>query len=270
MMFRIGMFSKLGRVTIKTLRHYDEEGLLRPAHIDEENGYRYYTADQLLRLNQIVALRQMGFSIPEIAGVVDGRNVNGILLQRMAELTADQERVADQLFRLQTYMTEQKEGHQMDYQAVIKEIPAYTVFYAERVVPDYAALNEIMPAIGKQVSEQNPGIACVKPDYCFNIYLDGEYRERDVRVAVCQAVTGKGKDADGITFKELPAVTVVSVLHRGPYERLGEAYAYAMQWVEKSGYRICDNLRESYIDGPWNQDSAENWLTEIQVPVEKK
>lgn len=269
-MFRIGMFSKLGRVTIKTLRHYDEEGLLTPARIDAESGYRYYTTDQLFRLNQIVALRQMGFSIPEIAEIVDGRNVSDILEKRMDELAAEQERVADQLFRLQTYISDQKEGHIMDYQAVVKEIPAFTVFYAERVLPDYAGLSELMPAIGSLVSAQNPGIQCVKPDYCFNIYLDGEYRDHDIRVAICQAVTSRGRDTEDVTFKDLPAVTVASVLHRGPYEKLSEAYAYAIKWVEQSGYRICDNIRESYIDGPWNCADPKDWLTEIQVPIEKK
>jgi len=269
-MFRIGMFSKLGRVTIKTLRHYDEVGLLTPAHVDEENGYRYYTTDQLFRLNEIVALRQMGFSIPEIAGIVDGRNVSYILEQRKVELAAERNHVTAQLFRLENYIIEQKEGYYMDYQAVIKEIPAFTVFSAEYVIPSYAALNEIMPAVGEKVSKANPGIQCVKPDYCFNVYLDGEYRESDIRVEICQAVTSRGKDGDGIIFKDLPAVTVASVLHRGAYENLSKAYAYAMQWVEQNGYKVADNPRESYIDGVWNKGNVNDWLTEIQVPVEKK
>ena len=105
----------------------------------------------------------------------------------------------------------------MDYQAVIKEIPAFTVFYAERVLSDYAALNELMPAIRSQVNAQNPGIQCVKPEYCFNIYLDGEYRDHDIRVAVCQAVTSNGRDTDDITFKEMPAVTVASVREISPW-----------------------------------------------------
>jgi effector-binding domain-containing protein len=62
---------------------------------------------------------------------------------------------------------------------------------------------------------------------------------------------------------------VVSVLHRGAYDNLGEAYAYAMQWVEQNGYQIIDNVRESYIDGIWNKENVDDWLTEIQVPVRK-
>lgn len=269
-MYRIGMFSKLGRVTVKTLRHYDEVGLLRPAYVDEENKYRYYTTDQLFRLNKIVALRQLGFSIPEITGIIDGRDVPLILEQRKAELTALHNHVADQIFRLENYIIEQKEGHFMDYQAVIKEIPAFTVFSAEYVIPSYAALGEIMPAVGEKARRANPGIQCVEPDYCFNVYLDGEYKESDIHVEICQAVTSRGKDGDGIVFKDLEAVTVVSVLHRGPYEELRAAYAYIMEWLEQNGYNMTAYVRESYIDGVWNKENVNDWLTEIQVPVEKK
>ena len=269
-MYRIGMFSKLGRVTIKTLRYYDEVGLLRPAHVDEENGYRYYTTDQLFRLNRVVSLRQMGFSIQEIADIIDGRNISAILGQRKAELTAEHQIITDQLFRLECYISEQKEGQKMDYQAVIKEIPACTVFSAKTMLPNYAALGEIMPAIGEKVGSANPGLKCVEPDYCFNQYLDEEYREEDINVEICQAVTCRGKDVDGIIFKDIPAVTVVSVLHQGPYDNLREAYAYALQWAEQNGYRVVDYVRESYIDGVWNKKDVRDWLTEIQVPVEKK
>lgn len=269
-MYRIGMFSKLGRVTIKTLRHYDEVGLLAPAHVDDENGYRYYTTDQLFRLGEIMLLRQMGFSIPEIIDIVSGHNITMILEQRKAELISEQTRAADRLFLLENYILEQKEGHPMNYQAVIKDLPAFTVYSAKCVVPNYAALNEIMPALGEKVAKANPGIKCVEPGYCFNAYLDGEYRDTDINVEICEAVISRGKDGDGIVFKDIPATTVVSVLHKGAYDNLGKAYAYAVEWVEQNGYRITDNLRESYIDGIWNKESAEDWLTEIQVPVEKK
>jgi len=91
MLYQIGLFSKLGKVTIKTLHHYDGMGLLVPACVDEETGYRYYITDQLLRLNQIMALRQMGFSIPEITDILDGNHVSAILERRKAQLLAEQE-----------------------------------------------------------------------------------------------------------------------------------------------------------------------------------
>ncbi len=268
-MHRIGMFSKLGRVTVKTLHHYDETGLLTPARVDAETGYRYYTTGQLFRLGEIVSLRQMGFSIAEIAAIVDGHNIAEIFERRRAGLEREAKDAAERLFRLTNHINERKEGKNMKYQAVIKEIPACTVYSAEYTIPNYAALGNIMPALGDKVAKANPGLKCVEPAYCFNVYLDGEYRETDIRVEICQAVVSRGKDGDGFVFKDIPAATVVSALHKGPYETLGDAYAYVIQWVEQNGYRIAGPVRESYIDGVWNKESAGDWLTEIQVPVEK-
>ncbi len=269
-MYRIGPFSKLARVTIKTLHHYDEVGLLTPAYVDGETGYRYYASEQLVRLGEIVSLRQMGFSVPETVAIVDGHNITGILEQRRAELQSEADNVTGRLFRLNNYIHQRNEGVKMNYQAVLKEIPSFIVYTARYTLPNYAALNEIMPALGEKVTKANPGIQCVEPGYCFNVYLDGEYRDKDIHVEICEAVTTRGKDGDGIVFKQIPAITAVSVLHRGPYEKLGDAYAYAVGWVEQNGYRITDNVRESYIDGVWNKDDAADWLTELQVPVEKK
>lgn len=269
-MYRIGQFSKLGKTTIKTLHHYDETGLLVPAYVDEENNYRYYTTDQLFQLHKIVALRQMGFSIPEITAIVDGHNISAILEQRKSELESEHQTITDQLFRLNHYIKKQKEGHTMNYQAVIKDIPAYTVYSARYTVPNYAALDEIMPALGEKVGKANPDLKCIEPGYCFIVYLDGEYRDTNINVEICEAVVSRGKDGDGIVFKDLPAITVVSVLHKGSYASLDIAYAYAIQWVEENGYKIVDHVRESYIDGIWNKKSEADWLTEIQVPVAKK
>ncbi|MFV0485519.1 MAG: MerR family transcriptional regulator [Candidatus Saccharimonadales bacterium] len=268
-MYRIGMFSKLGLVTIKTLHHYDEVGLLKPAHIDDENGYRYYDSSQLFRLGEIVQLRQMGFSIPEITAIIDGHNIANILKQRKLELENEMHDASARLSRLENYINERKEGYKMDYQAVIKDLPEFIVFAAKYTIPNYAALNTIMPGLGEKVSKANPDLKCVQPGYCFNVYLDGEYRDADINVEICEAVVKKGKDGDGFIFKTVPAVKVVSVLHRGAYGGLGKAYAYAIQWVEQNGYKVVDNIRESYIDGIWNKDDAKDCLTEIQVPIEK-
>ena len=71
-------------------------------------------------------------------------------------------------------------------------------------------------------------------------------------------------------FEEVPAASVVSVMHRGSYADLPSAYAFAMEWVEQNGYRVAGLFRESYIEGVWSGAPESDWLTEIQVPVEKK
>jgi len=264
------MFSKISKTTIKTLRHYDEVGLLAPAHVDEENGYRYYTTDQLFKLHEIIGLRQIGFSIPEISAIMAGQHMEEILTRRKVEMQSELNEITDQLFRLNHYISKQKEGYSMNYQAVVKDIPECIVFSKRQVIPNYGALMEVVPAIGEAIIKANPTLKCAEPEYCFNIYHDGEYKESNIDVEVCEAVTDFGVETEGIVFKIAPAITAVSVMHKGAYHDLGNAYAYVFNWIEQNGYVVTGNSRESYIDGIWNKESEADWLTEVQVPVAKK
>lgn len=268
-MYRIGMFSQIGKTTIKTLRYYEKVGILSPAYVDEENGYRYYTTDQLFTLHEILGLRQMNFSIEEIKNILSGENVEETLKKRRQETKEELDTVMDQLSRIDYYIEKRKEEQRMSYQAVIKEIPECIVFSKVTVLPSYEALFEVMPKLGKAVKELNPGLKCAEPEYCFNMYLDGEYKEKDINVDVCEAVEDFGVAPEGVTFKKIPGVTAVTTLHKGPYENLGQAYAFIFKWIEDNGYEVVGNPRESYIDGIWNKESKEDWLTEIQVPVKK-
>src|SRR5438132_750961 len=83
-MLRIGDFSRLGRVTVKALRFYDEIGLLKPVHVDEWSNYRYYSADQLGRLNRILALKDLGIPLEEIGRLLES-TVTSMDLRRMLE-----------------------------------------------------------------------------------------------------------------------------------------------------------------------------------------
>jgi DNA-binding transcriptional MerR regulator/predicted transcriptional regulator YdeE len=264
--FRIGEFSKLGKVTVKTLHHWDEVGLLTPADVDSANGYRYYSVGQLAMVNQIVRLRDLGFSLTEIADLVAGRDMTALIENRRRELLADR-RLADRRLQSLDHYIQEMEDHLMKYDVTITTIPACTVFAYDTIVPDYAALGQIMPALGERVAKANPGIRCAPDDYCFNVYPDQEYRDHDVHVEICQAVVERGVDADGIVFKDLPEITAACVTHHGPYEGLAGAFAAVLGWVEANGYRVADHPRESYIDGAWNKSDSADWLTEIQVPI---
>lgn len=113
----------------------------------------------------------------------------------------------------------------------------------------------------------NPELKCVEPPYEFCEYLDEKYKEKDVMVRHNEAVTDIGKESDNIRFREIPPTKVLSILHKGAYDNIGEAYAYIMNYAEKNGYKASGLARESYIDGIWNKSSVEEWLTEIQLPI---
>lgn len=269
-MFRIGEFSKMSKTTIRTLRYYDEIGLLKPEQTDKLTSYRFYTTEQLVKLHRIQAMRQIGLSIDEIKLILSGHNAESILQSRKAELIAEIADSKDQLSRIEFILSGKEEENFMNYQAIIKDLPECIVYSKRMTVPSYDAYFELLPALGKKIAEKYPDIKCTVPEYCFIIYLDGEYKEKDINVEFCEAIDKLKPDFDGIMFKKMKSVTAVSIIHKGAYAGLPQAYAYAFNWIEDNGYTIADAPRESYIDGIWNKDNEEDWLTELQVPIVKK
>lgn len=268
-MFRIGEFSKMGKTTVKTLRYYDEVGLLKPEATDRMTGYRFYTTGQLFRLHQIQSLRQCGLSIEEIGLVMKGVQPRLILERRRAEMEAVLAETGEQLSRLNFLLQKKQEDDFMNFSATIKDLPGYTVYSKRMTVPNFNAYFTEIPAIGAKVMEKYPDLKCTVPEYCFIEDLDPEYRETDIHVEFCESVEEMKPDFDDIHFKKIDPVTVVSVMCKGPYEGIAEAYAFAFQWMEKNGCTASGAPRESYIDGIWNKENKEDWLTEIQIPILK-
>ena len=155
----------------------------------------------------------------------------------------------------------------MQYQVSEKTIPECIVYTAETVLKHYSDSMEWIPALGAECLSMNPGLKCAEPPYEFCEYLDGEYRETDIRVRHSEAVVSMGRGNEHIRFRILPAARVLSVYHKGPYESIGDAYAYLMKYAEKNGYTVSGPARECYIDGIWNKEDPGDWLTEIQLPV---
>ena len=88
----------------------------------------------------------------------------------------------------------------MHYAATVKELPACTVYSKRMTIPNYDAYFQVIPAIGAQVAGRYPDLKCAVPEYCFVIYLDGEYRETDIRVEFCEAVDQIKPDFEDIQF----------------------------------------------------------------------
>lgn len=265
-MYRIGEFSMLSKTTIKTLRYYEKEQLLIPSFVDETTGYRFYEATQLVAINKIISLRQIGMSIDNIRSILNGDDLHMLLLARKQELETMRSITADQLSRI-TYLLK---GDTMKYEAIVKEVPEYIVYYKEGVIQDFSELSAFILGSEKDCRAVNPNLKCIEPDYCYVNYLDGEFKEKNIHILYAQAVVKEGIGSDTIHFKTLKPVQVLSVYHQGAYEKLGEAYAFGTKWIEDNGYEMIDFPRECYIDGIWNKEKVEDWITEIQFPIKKK
>src|ERR1043165_2191371 len=100
-MMRIGDFSRLSRVSVKTLRYYDELGLIKPARVDEFTGYRYYEYDQYARINHVLALRTLGLSLERIRQVLDsGLSVEQLTAMLQLQRDEIEQRIGEEQGRL--------------------------------------------------------------------------------------------------------------------------------------------------------------------------
>lgn len=264
--YKIGVFSQMNRITVKTLRYYDEAGLLSPALVDEATGYRYYTSAQLPRLHNILALREIGFSIIEIKEIIAGHSEERMLQKKKHELLKEIAEYNSRVARIESYLS--RDSLHSEYRVIMKSLPEVIIASMKVTLTSYEELNQKMPALGYEM--EKAGCICAIPEYCFNIYYDGEYRETDIHVELCEAVTEKLEDRENLKFTVLPEIKMAAcTLHRGPYHSLPQAYTAMVSYIEESGYEIIGHQRESYIDGIWNKDTEDEWLTEIQFPVRK-
>lgn len=265
-LYRIGMFAAMNHVTIKALRYYAEQELLVPAYVDRENGYRYYKLSQTADLHQILALKESGFTLEDIRKVREGKDAGDILLQKKAEIINQMAELTYKLAQLEGYMGSGSE--KLSAPVRIRKIPEVIVATMERRIESYDVLFDFMPEMGAEMEQL--GCQCAVPEYCFTHYLEPGYKDEQILVEVCEAVTEKKEESGNIRFQIFPEIQAACIFHKGSYDKLSVSYKILLSYIEENGYDICGNIRESYIDGVWNKDSEEEWLTEIQIPIEKR
>lgn len=270
--FKIGEFSKLNRVTVKTLRHYEKIGLLVPYLVDEWTGYRYYNVTQFHKMGHILYLKQLGFSLDDIKDLFeDGREqpTKEMIQKKLTEYRLEEQQLHWRLKELGDLEKQLKKQTNME-KVVVKSLPAIIVASHRRVISGYAELFNLCPnIIGPEM--QRLGCVCAQPEYCYTIDHNRAYRETNIDIEYCEAVTEKKADTALLKFKQIAEVPMALCMnHIGVYETLPQTFAKLFEYAEKNGYTLIDNPRFCYIDGIWNKESEAGWLTEIQMPVTKK
>jgi DNA-binding transcriptional MerR regulator len=272
-MFKIGDFSKMSRVSVKTLRYYDEIGLLNPVRVDELSGYRYYSADQLPRLNRIVGLKNLGLSLDEIGRILTDNpsteKTIELLRMKQQETLSRLREERDRLKRVEEWLrTVEKEGAIPAYDVITKRVEAQKVASLRKIIPAYGDVSqlyeELFAYLGrKRVKLSGPPMV---------ILHDMEFREKDADVEAAIPVAGNIQGHDQIQMQELPAVEQMAcVVHKGPYENIGQAYRALMTWIEINGYHINGADREIFLKSPGQiiKGNPRDYVTEVQLPVKK-
>lgn len=264
-MLRIGQFSKLARVSIKALRYYDRIGLLKPAMIDTSTSYRYYTEDQLARVNLISAYKAAGLSNESILSLLDHAADKGTLLREQYQLLcARRDELAAEISRLERLM---ENANGQEYTATLAGVPGQRVYCCRGYVSDATCIHDFIKACVREFERSNPDVELTERDYCCVIYPDDGYRESNIFIEYAQSVKRFGTDTAVLKFKEIEPITAVSVLHRGGYDTLRDAYLFAVNWMRERGYELGGEPRERYINGAWNCEEESEWLTELQLPI---
>jgi len=264
-LYKIGMFAQMNHITIKTLRFYEEQGLLFPAFVDGENGYRYYTMDQMPVLHRITALKQAGFTLEDIRKLNNISDPAGFLAKKKEEILSKISDLTMQLAMIDGYMADSNAF--LDAPVLIKTIPAVIAATMQKRIETYDALFDMMPVMGAEMERLD--VTCALPEYCFTHYLEAGYKDEQILVETCQAVTERKEDTSLVKFKEFPEIQAACIYHKGSYNDFPRTYAAILKYIEENEYEICGNIREKYIDGVWNKETEEDWLSEIQIPVRR-
>jgi DNA-binding transcriptional MerR regulator/predicted transcriptional regulator YdeE len=275
---RIGEFSKLARVPVPTLRYYDQVGLLRPIEIDRFSGYRFYAFSQLPRLNRILALRGMGFSLDQISAVLaeglTAEEMRGMLRLRQAQIRQQLIEAQSQLVEVEARLRQIEQEEEIPtYDVILKKVDPLLVALVRATLPDHHAVGglfgEAYEAIGPRVNDalfprpEDGGQTLV-------IWYDTEFKTSDVDGAAAFMLRCRVPESGRMRVQELPAATMAATVHHGSYETIGRAHAAVFQWVEANGYRVAGPDRELNLHHtmPIRRDNP-SYVTEIQYPVER-
>ncbi|MBL7063117.1 MAG: GyrI-like domain-containing protein [Anaerolineae bacterium] len=273
-MFKIGDFSKLAQVSVKALRYYGKLGLLKPAWVDRFTAYRYYALNQLPRLNRILALKDLGFSLEQIQRLLrddlSAAELRGMMRMKHAELERQVQAEQARLARVEARLRQiELEGAMPEYEVVFKTVPPQRVIGIRDVIPGYRDVERLFEALRAHLQTQNvvPDAACPY----IAIYYDAEYHERRIDAEAAALLPRPVPGTSRAVVHELPSVeTMACIAHQGNYEGLSKAYNTLMAWVEANGYRVTGPNRDVYLQRPEPGLDPANYITEVQFPVQKK
>lgn len=266
--YSIGEFSQITGLSVKTLRFYHEKGILVPSSTDATTGYRHYDGSKIEKARVIMRLRQMEFSLEDIATVLgdcsDEAEILNYLERQKSLLRQRIQEERDIVRSLDEILAREKSARQLlDYSRfdVEEKIFEPLLIAGIRMQGQYRDCGAGFSTLGKAIGRYVGG----KP---FCLYYDGEYRENEAHFEPCYPLR-KEVAADGISIRRLPGGRCLSLVHRGPYDQLGRSYAKILKRAGERKWQIALPTREIYLKGPGMifKGNPRNYLTEIQLPL---
>jgi DNA-binding transcriptional MerR regulator/effector-binding domain-containing protein len=271
-MVSIGEFARLGRVSVRTLRHYDEIGLLRPARVDPETGYRCYAPAQLGQLNRIIALKELGLSLAQSGQLVAGitaEELRGMLVLRRAQLEQELEANKNQLLEVEARLSYiAREGTMPADDITVKRIPAMGVVAIAGPAPAYGAEN-IVPVVNRSREQFDqlaiPESAKVAGPFMI-FYEDHDGNGITVYLALPVAEPPAEIPAPA-QYLVLPEVEVVAAVRSGRAASIFPmVYHDLFQWAEAHGFQARGPGREIWVNEVDDLAEIDQQVFEVQLP----
>ncbi|MEJ3746186.1 MerR family transcriptional regulator [Actinomycetes bacterium KLBMP 9797] len=273
-MFSIGDFATLGRVSVRMLRHYDALGLLVPATVDPRTGYRFYRAEQLRRLNRVVALKELGFTLDQVRALLDEKigaeELRGMLRLRRAQLearlAADTARLSAVEARLRVI---EREGNMSTDEVMVKRVPRVRVAELTAVADSYEG-TDIGPVIQPLYAElfRRLSAAGVTPTGPSIAYYEPAPDRSPEAVTVHAAIQVDAAPDDGYDFAvlDLPEIgSAATIIHHGSMDEADRSMHQLAQWIDDNGHRMVGYAREVCLE--FDPDAPSKWVHEFQVEI---
>ena len=274
-MFKIGDFSRIARVSCRLLRYYDELGLLKPAQLERDSGYRYYSASQLPRLNRILVLKELGLSLEDIARVLDSNlsaaELRGMLMVRRNDA---QRALAEEMERLRHIESRiaqiDAEGELSADDVIMRSEPARQLLSTRRVVPSFTAARELIRELSESVRAlKSKGLLGRLTAIAHAQEFEVDRIDVEVGFVLQADLQSEVRLASGepLSVRELPAVERMATCVRiGLPERARLITGKIGVFLEASGYGLAGPSREVFLQPP-RLDRMEESVVEMQFPV---
>lgn len=266
MLMPIGRFARASRLSVKSLRNYDESGLLRAAFVDPQSGYRYYRAEQLARADAIRSLRIVDMPLPQIAAMLDADDPEPVLMSHLAALELQRDELNQMAQQLRRRI-ELKE-YIMSSEVTFKTNPSVVVAAYRTSTTHTSIFTDIPEGFGKVLAflaESDRGPVGVP----FTLYYQAPDADTAGDIAMCVPVAAGTVGGSGVDVLTLQGGAIASTVHEGSYDNMGESYATVSTQILERGHQILGPHREVYLNSP-AEVSEDELLTEIQFPVDNE
>lgn len=277
-MFRIGEFAQIAQVSGRQLRFYDQLGLLRPAHIDHQTGYRYYTIRQLPRLNSILALKELGLSLEQIGPLLEKEmspaELRSMLTLKRAQLERSLQEEEARLRHIESRIVQiDREGRTDGFDVIVKSAVPPMPFLS--LNGSFESMDEVVRMV-RTVAEE--GARQIKPALRDKLIviarndLDSEKLDLDIGFSLTRPSNASVRIAGDLVLRagELPAVeTMATIVRPGTNAESHTSFSTVGRWIEANAYEIAGPCREVFLEPVTGPPGFEGALVEIQFPVRK-